>query len=159
LQRAYEELKVRMNYLAAKARKVPEDGWVMPDGTPWPGNNTRDHPAMIQVKERLLSAPHPNVPARRLMEFDSWCGVQVLLGHPGDKDAAGNELPRLFYVSREKKPGFQHHTKAGALNALVRVRTLEAEAVRCTPSWVCSAAAICDGFLSCLFASSGCPRC
>lgn len=50
LQRAYEELKVRMNYLAAKARKVPEDGWVMSDGTPWPGNNTRDHPAMIQVK-------------------------------------------------------------------------------------------------------------
>jgi hypothetical protein len=43
LQRAYEELKVRMNCLAAKARKVPEDGW--------PGNNTRDHPAMIQVRE------------------------------------------------------------------------------------------------------------
>ena len=50
LQRAYVELKVRMNYLAAKARKVPEDGWVMSDSTPWPGNNTRDHPAMIRVK-------------------------------------------------------------------------------------------------------------
>ena len=48
-------------------------------------------------------------------------GVQVLLGHPGDQDAAGNDLPRLFYVSREKKPGFQHHMKAGALNALVAV--------------------------------------
>ena len=48
-------------------------------------------------------------------------GVQVLLGHPGDQDAAGNELPRLFYMSREKKPGFQHHTKVGALNALVAV--------------------------------------
>lgn len=22
----------------------------MQDGTPWPGNNTRDHPGMIQVK-------------------------------------------------------------------------------------------------------------
>jgi len=79
-------------------------------------------------------------------------GVQVLLGHPGDQDAAGNDLPRLFYVSREKKPGFQHHTKAGALNALVRVSSI-------SPSWVCSSAATCAGFLSCLFASSGCPLC
>ncbi|KAJ1259786.1 hypothetical protein BS78_10G182800 [Paspalum vaginatum] len=96
MKREYEEFKVRMNCLAAKARKVPEDGWVMSDGTPWPGNNTRDHPAMIQV----------------------------LLGRPGDQDAAGNELPRLFYVSREKRPGFQHHSKAGALNALLRVSAL-----------------------------------
>ena len=56
--------------------------------------------------------------------------LQVLLGHPGDQDAEGNELPRLFYVSREKKPGFQHHRKAGALNALVRVSVLE----RCGPA-------------------------
>nr|CAB3468328.1 unnamed protein product [Digitaria exilis] len=96
MKREYEELKVRINGLAATARKVPEDGWVMSDGTPWPGNNPRDHPAMIQV----------------------------LLGHPGDQDAEGNELPRLFYVSREKKPGFQHHSKAGALNALLRVSAL-----------------------------------
>ncbi|CAN6194541.1 unnamed protein product [Urochloa humidicola] len=96
MKREYEEFKVRINYLAAMARKVPEDGWVMSDGTPWPGNNPRDHPAMIQV----------------------------LLGHPGDQDAEGNELPRLFYVSREKKPGFQHHGKAGALNALLRVSAL-----------------------------------
>ncbi|KAL6602949.1 hypothetical protein ACP70R_043310 [Stipagrostis hirtigluma subsp. patula] len=96
MKREYEEFKVRMNYLAAKARKAPEEGWVMSDGTPWPGNNPRDHPAMLQV----------------------------LLGHPGDRDADGNELPRLFYVSREKRPGFQHHRKAGALNALLRVSAL-----------------------------------
>jgi len=58
-QRDYEEFKVRINYLAAKARKVPEDGWVMSDGTPWPGNNPRDHPAMIQVKTlRLAPSRH-----------------------------------------------------------------------------------------------------
>jgi hypothetical protein len=56
-------------------------------------------------------------------------GVQVLLGHPGDQDAEGNELPRLLYVSREKKPGFQHHTKAGALNALVRTCVVQQYAV------------------------------
>ena len=44
---------------------------------------------------------------------------QVFLGQSGGLDAEGNELPRLVYVSREKRPGFQHHKKAGAMNALV----------------------------------------
>jgi len=33
----------------------------------------------------------------------------------------GNELPRLVYVSREKRPGYDHHKKAGAMNALVNM--------------------------------------
>ena len=33
----------------------------------------------------------------------------------------GNELPRLVYVSREKRPGYNHHKKAGAMNALVNL--------------------------------------
>lgn len=37
----------------AKAQKIPEEGWIMQDGTPWPGNNTRDHPGMIQVSKCL----------------------------------------------------------------------------------------------------------
>lgn len=49
LQREYEEFKIRVNGLVAKATKIPEEGWIMQDGTPWPGNNTRDHPGMIQV--------------------------------------------------------------------------------------------------------------
>lgn len=49
IQREYEEFKIRINALVAKAQKVPEEGWIMQDGTPWPGNNTRDHPGMIQV--------------------------------------------------------------------------------------------------------------
>ncbi|KAL0344326.1 UNVERIFIED_CONTAM: Cellulose synthase A catalytic subunit [UDP-forming] [Sesamum angustifolium] len=77
MKREYEEFKVRINRLVAMAEKVPEDGWTMQDGTPWPGNNVRDHP--------------------------------------------GNELPRLVYVSREKRPGFEHHKKAGAMNSLIRV--------------------------------------
>ncbi|KAJ6992401.1 cellulose synthase A catalytic subunit 3 [Populus alba x Populus x berolinensis] len=93
MKREYEEFKVRVNGLVSKAQKVPDEGWVMQDGTPWPGNNTRDHPGMIQV----------------------------FLGHSGGLDTDGNELPRLVYVSREKRPGFQHHKKAGAMNALVRV--------------------------------------
>ncbi|KAJ7294941.1 hypothetical protein O6H91_Y222700 [Diphasiastrum complanatum] len=93
MKREYEEFKVRINALAAKSQKVPEEGWTMQDGTPWPGNNARDHPGMIQV----------------------------FLGHSGAHDTDGNALPRLVYVSREKRPGFNHHKKAGAMNALVRV--------------------------------------
>ncbi|CAM0882709.1 unnamed protein product [Alopecurus aequalis] len=93
MKRDYEEYKVRINALVAKAQKTPEEGWVMQDGTQWPGNNPRDHPGMIQV----------------------------FLGETGARDYDGNELPRLVYVSREKRPGYQHHKKAGAMNALVRV--------------------------------------
>ncbi|CAA6672669.1 unnamed protein product [Spirodela intermedia] len=78
---------------AMKVAEDPDEGWTMQDGTPWPGNNPRDHPGMIQV----------------------------FLGHSGGLDTDGNELPRLVYVSREKRPGFQHHKKAGAMNALIRV--------------------------------------
>ena len=37
------------------------------------------------------------------------------------RDVENNELPRLVYVSREKRPGFDHHKKAGAMNSLIRV--------------------------------------
>lgn len=93
MKREYEEFKVQINSLVAVAEKVPEEGWTMQDGTIWPGNNVRDHPAMIQV----------------------------LLGRDGYVDVEGNALPRLVYVSREKRPGFDHHKKAGAMNALMRV--------------------------------------
>ncbi|KAG5029515.1 hypothetical protein JHK87_013029 [Glycine soja] len=95
--RDYEEYKVRVNAMVAKAQKTPEEGWTMQDGTPWPGNNSRDHPGMIQV----------------------------FLGHTGARDIEGNELPRLVYVSREKRPGYQHHKKAGAENALVNMKGLD----------------------------------
>ncbi|KAE8676858.1 Cellulose synthase A catalytic subunit 4 [Hibiscus syriacus] len=74
----------------SNTQKKPEEGWVMQDGTPRPGNNTRDHPGMIQV----------------------------YLGSAGALDVDGKEIPRLVYVSREKWPGYQHHKKAGAENAL-----------------------------------------
>ncbi|KAJ4965339.1 hypothetical protein NE237_017188 [Protea cynaroides] len=96
MKREYEEFKVRINGLVAMAQKVPEEGWTMQDGTPWPGNNVRDHPGMIQV----------------------------FLGQNGLRDVEGNELPRLVYVSREKRPGFDHHKKAGAMNALMRVTAI-----------------------------------
>ncbi|XP_061365117.1 cellulose synthase A catalytic subunit 7 [UDP-forming]-like isoform X2 [Gastrolobium bilobum] len=91
MKREYEEFKVRINALVAKSMRVPPEGWTMQDETPWPGNNTKDHPSMIQI----------------------------LLAKNGGHE--GNELPCLVYISREKRPAFQHHSKAGAMNALLRV--------------------------------------
>lgn len=45
----------------------------------------------------------------------------MYLGKEGAYDIDGNELPRLVYVSREKRPGYDHHKKAGAMNAMVSI--------------------------------------
>lgn len=57
-------------------------------------------------------------------ELEYFGCLQVFLGQSGGLDTEGNELPRLVYVSREKRPGFQHHKKAGAMNALVSNQTM-----------------------------------
>jgi len=60
--------------------------------------------------------------------------MQVMLKPPSDEPLTGPEsdsngmdltevdirLPMLVYVSREKRPGYDHNKKAGAMNALVR---------------------------------------
>ncbi|GBG89411.1 hypothetical protein CBR_g49201 [Chara braunii] len=97
MKRAYEEFKVRINQLVAKSRNIPHGGWKMADGAPWPGNNRSDHVGMIQV----------------------------FLQPDGDtKDINGDPLPKLVYVSREKRPGYDHNKKAGAMNALMRASAL-----------------------------------
>lgn len=50
--------------------------------------------------------------------------VQVYLGSAGALDVEGKELPKLVYISREKRPGYPHHKKAGAMNALVSSKNL-----------------------------------
>lgn len=49
--------------------------------------------------------------------------LQVYLGSAGALDVEGKELPKLVYISREKRPGYPHHKKAGAMNALVSSET------------------------------------
>lgn len=96
MKREYEEFKVRINTVVANSHKVPEGGWSLPEGAPWHGNNVRDHAGM----------------------------VQVITGNDCVMDDAGNKLPWLVYVSREKRPGHDHHKKAGALNALLRTSAI-----------------------------------
>ncbi|XP_028784395.1 cellulose synthase-like protein D2 [Neltuma alba] len=142
IKREYDEFKVRINSLSDSIRrrsdalnareeikamkrwredgndeplalKLPKATW-MADGTHWPGTWTTsapeqsrgDHASIIQVmlkppSEEPLTGTTPESNAIDFTEVDI-------------------RLPMLVYVSREKRPGYDHNKKAGAMNALVR---------------------------------------
>ncbi|KAJ6695797.1 CELLULOSE SYNTHASE-LIKE PROTEIN [Salix koriyanagi] len=143
VKREYEEFKVRINGLSDSNRrrsdayntqeelkamkrwkekvddepmerlKIPKATW-MADGTHWPGTwtvpapeHTRgDHASILQV---MLQPPSD----------------EPLKGIAGDSNSMNLSevdirLPVLAYVSREKRPGYDHNKKARAMNALVR---------------------------------------
>ncbi|KDP21765.1 hypothetical protein JCGZ_00552 [Jatropha curcas] len=147
IKREYDEFKVRINGLPDSIRrrsdayhareevkamklqrqnrddepvesvKIPKATW-MADGTHWPG--TWMHPAPEHSK-----GDHAGI-------------IQVMLKPPSDEPLHGNaddtkimdltdvdiRLPLLVYVSREKRPGYDHNKKAGAMNALVRASAI-----------------------------------
>ncbi|CAD6338023.1 unnamed protein product [Miscanthus lutarioriparius] len=144
VKREYDEFKVRINALPDSIRrrsdayhareeikamkrqretalddavepvKIPKATW-MADGTHWPGTwiqpsaeHTRgDHAGIIQV---MLKPPSD----------DPLYGSAGDEGRPLDFTEVDIRLPMLVYVSREKRPGYDHNKKAGAMNALVR---------------------------------------
>lgn len=101
----------------AESVKIPKATW-MADGTHWPGtwmqsspeHSKGDHAGIIQV---MLKPPsdeplHGNADDSKIMDLT-------------DVDI---RLPLLVYVSREKRPGYDHNKKAGAMNALVRASAI-----------------------------------
>ncbi|KAK1627450.1 hypothetical protein QYE76_001765 [Lolium multiflorum] len=92
----------------------------MSDGSQWHGtwltgakdHSRGDHAGIIQA----MLAPPTSEP--------------VLGGEPAESgaliDTTGVDirLPMLVYVSREKRPGYDHNKKAGAMNALVRTSAI-----------------------------------
>ncbi|CAN6219181.1 unnamed protein product [Urochloa humidicola] len=132
VRREYEEFKVRIDSLfntiyqrsEAYNRKnnTKEDGvkatW-MADGTQWPGT-------WIEQAENHRKGQHAGI-------------VKVVLNHPSHKPQLGSpasidnpfdfsnvdtRLPMLVYLSREKRPGYNHQKKAGAMNVMLRVSAL-----------------------------------
>ncbi|CAN1851177.1 Cellulose synthase A catalytic subunit 8 [UDP-forming] [Linum perenne] len=85
--------------------KIPKATW-MADGTHWAGtwitpspDHTRgDHASIIQEPTKGSRSD----------------------GNSMDLSEVDIRLPMLVYVSREKRPGYDHNKKAGAMNALVR---------------------------------------
>ncbi|OEL23112.1 Mixed-linked glucan synthase 2 [Dichanthelium oligosanthes] len=131
VRREYEEFKVRIDSLfntiyqrseAYKRNNTKEDGvkatW-MADGTQWPGT-------WIEQAENHRKGQHAGI-------------VKVILNHPSHKPQLGSpasienpfdfsnvdmRLPMLVYLSREKRPGYNHQKKAGAMNVMLRISAL-----------------------------------
>ncbi|KAJ1291347.1 hypothetical protein BS78_02G309800 [Paspalum vaginatum] len=131
VRREYEEFKVRIDSLfntiyqrseAYNRKDTKEDGvratW-MADGTQWPGtwieqaeNHRKGQHAGI-VKVILNQPSHKPQP-----------GSAASLDNPFDFRNVDMRLPMLVYLSREKRPGYNHQKKAGAMNAMLRVSAL-----------------------------------
>ncbi|XP_071702358.1 cellulose synthase-like protein D3 [Rutidosis leptorrhynchoides] len=147
VKREYDEFKVRINGLPDSIRrrsdaynareeikamkiqketagdellqpvKIPKATW-MADATHWPGNwmipspehSKGDHAGIIQV---MLKPPSDD--PLNGTDDDS---------NPFDFTEVDIRLPLLVYVSREKRPGYDHNKKAGAMNALVRASAI-----------------------------------
>ncbi|OEL31438.1 putative mixed-linked glucan synthase 6 [Dichanthelium oligosanthes] len=128
VRKEYDEFKARINglehdikqrsdaYNAARGLKdgEPRATW-MADGSQWegtwvePSENHRkgDHAGIV-----LMLVNHPSH-TRQL-------GPPASADNPLDFSMVDVRLPMLVYVAREKRPGFNHEKKAGAMNALTR---------------------------------------
>nr|ABI75158.1 cellulose synthase-like D8 [Physcomitrium patens] len=115
---AHEEIRAKRHQMESggdpsEPLNIPKATW-MADGTHWPGTWTHsgkehgrgDHAGIIQV---MLAPPT----------------AEPLMGSSDEENIIDTtdvdiRLPMLVYMSREKRPGYDHNKKAGAMNALVR---------------------------------------
>ncbi|XP_027930160.1 cellulose synthase-like protein D5 [Vigna unguiculata] len=120
---AHEELRVKKKQMETDANasepvKVPKATW-MSDGSHWPGtwasaeqdHSRGDHAGIIQA---MLAPPNAEP------EFGAGAEGDNLI----DTTDVDIRLPLLVYVSREKRPAYDHNKKAGAMNALVRTSAI-----------------------------------
>ncbi|CAK9322280.1 unnamed protein product [Citrullus colocynthis] len=121
---AHEELKATMKQTEmwdnpSNKIKISKATW-MSDGSYWPGtwevpgeadHFKEDHAGIIQV----MLAPSNAEPG-----YGSNTDGKNLI----DTTDVDIRLPMLVYVSREKQSGYDHHEKAGAMNALVRASAI-----------------------------------
>ncbi|KAL3506351.1 hypothetical protein ACH5RR_031733 [Cinchona calisaya] len=138
IKREYDEFKVRINGLPEVIRKrsemynskekqvdmeknsgeatVTKATW-MADGTHWPGtwltpiadHAKGDHAGILQIMSKVPeNDPVMGRPDEKRLDFT---GIDI-------------RLPMFAYVSREKRPGYDHNKKAGAMNALVRASAI-----------------------------------
>ncbi|KAL8539982.1 hypothetical protein ACS0TY_001549 [Phlomoides rotata] len=101
---------------ALEVLKVSRATW-MADGTHWPGtwiisaseHSKGDHAGIMQV----MLKPPSDEPLNGTSD-----------NNPLDFTEVDIRLPMLVYVSREKRAGYDHNKKAGAMNALVRASAI-----------------------------------
>lgn len=120
---AHEELRAKKKQMElggnlSEAIKVPKATW-MSDGSLWPGTWSSgepdhakgDHAGIIQA---MLAPPNA----------EPVYGTEADAENLIDTTEVDIRLPMLVYVSREKRPGYDHNKKAGAMNALVRTSAI-----------------------------------
>uniref|UniRef100_A0AB38Z7E5 Glycosyltransferase 2 family n=1 Tax=Paeonia suffruticosa TaxID=45171 RepID=A0AB38Z7E5_PAESU len=120
---AHEELRQKKKQMEmgdnlSDPIKVLKGTW-MSDGSHWPGtwssvetdHSRGDHAGIIQT----MLAP-PNAEPVFGTEAD---GENLI-----DTTEVDTRLPMLVYVSREKRPGYDHNKKVRAMNALVRTSAI-----------------------------------
>ncbi|CAN1160853.1 Cellulose synthase-like protein D3 [Linum perenne] len=95
VKREYDEFKVRVNGLPNSIRRRSD------------AYNT--HEEIKMMKKVMLQAPSQEPTKGSRSD-----------GNSMDLSEVDIRLPMLVYVSREKRPGYDHNKKAGAMNALVR---------------------------------------
>ncbi|KAL8534763.1 hypothetical protein ACS0TY_010698 [Phlomoides rotata] len=114
---AMEEHRLKKEEEPIEAVKIKKATW-MADGTHWPGtwlnskteHSKGDHAGIIQV---MLKPPSEELVCGEGEEYRFI-----------DASNVDVRLPMLVYVSREKRPGYDHNKKAGAMNALVRASAI-----------------------------------
>nr|ABZ01581.1 cellulose synthase-like CslF9 [Hordeum vulgare] len=133
MRAAYEEFKARLDGLSAVIEQRSEacnraanekEGcgnatWMADGSTQWQGtwikpakgHRKGHHPAILQV---MLDQPSK----------DPELGMAASSDHPLDFSAVDVRLPMLVYIAREKRPGYDHQKKAGAMNVQLRVSAL-----------------------------------
>ncbi|KAL5200269.1 hypothetical protein ABZP36_021472 [Zizania latifolia] len=146
IKREYDEFKVRINGLPdlihrranamnARERKLARDKqaageadapgpsavkaatWIA-DGTHWPGtwldpspdHGKGDHASIVQV---MIKNPHHDVVYGEVGEYPYLDMADIDV-----------RIPMFAYLSREKRPGYDHNKKAGAMNAMVRASAI-----------------------------------
>ncbi|XVF06600.1 hypothetical protein REPUB_Repub06bG0063100 [Reevesia pubescens] len=96
VKKLYEDMRMRIE-TTTKLNRIPQDirkqhkGFLEWDFV----SSKRDHQTIVQI---LIDGRDPNA-----------------------VDVEEKPLPTLVYLAREKRPQYQHHFKAGAMNALIRV--------------------------------------
>ncbi|WOG92705.1 hypothetical protein DCAR_0311980 [Daucus carota subsp. sativus] len=115
--KAMKQQRQKRDDEAAESVKIAKATW-MADGTHWPGtwltpsveHTKGDHAGIIQV---MLKPPSDEPLHGTIDEIGTLDSTDVDI-----------RLPMLVYVSREKRPGYDHNKKAGAMNALVRASAI-----------------------------------
>ncbi|OIV95570.1 hypothetical protein TanjilG_30537 [Lupinus angustifolius] len=148
IKREYDEFKVRVNGLPDVIQKrskmyntreekkekqmikeknggvIPPDQKIevtkatwMADGTHWPGtwlnptadHSKGDHAGILQIMSKVPE--HDPVMGYADENKLDFTGIDI-------------RIPMFAYVSREKRPGYDHNKKAGAMNAMVRASAI-----------------------------------